>query len=134
MRPGSANAVLTRETSQVTGPREIALLLREMRRADHQRKAHRRIQCATAIDIPAMAQLGVAPSVTANSTSSGTTAAEPLSAQGSARTASSPVVRVTADSYVSCTPLATSHACSRLVRHGPEGDFAKLGILKEMAL
>ncbi len=75
----------------------------------HYPRAHRSKPCETSIDIPAMAQPSVAPSVTANSASSGTTAAEPRSAQGSARTASRRVVRPTAIGYVSCTPPADAH-------------------------
>src|SRR6476659_5363779 len=74
------------------------------------RKAHRRTQCATAIDTPAMAQPSVAPSVTANSASSGTTAAEPRSAQGNARTASRRVLTAAADGCASCTPPAETRS------------------------
>jgi hypothetical protein len=76
----------------------------------HYPRAHRSKQCATAIDIPAMAQPSVAPSVTANSALSGTIAAEPRSAQGSARTASRRVARPTEVGYVSCTPPADSRS------------------------
>ena len=61
----------------------------------HYPRAHRSKQCVAAIDIPAMAQSSVARSVTANSALSGTIAAEPRSAQGSARTASRRVARPT---------------------------------------
>ena len=76
----------------------------------HYPRAHRSKQCVTAIDIPAMAQSSVAPSVTANSALSGTIAAEPRSAQGSARTASRRVVRPTEVGYVSCTPPAETRS------------------------
>jgi hypothetical protein len=74
-------------------------------------RAHRSKQCVTGNDILAMAQSScVARSVTADSALSDTIAAEPRSAQGSARTASTRVARPTEVGYVSFTPPAESRS------------------------
>jgi hypothetical protein len=64
------------------------------------RKAHRRHNCATVLNIHATARASVARSATDSLTSSGTTPGEAPAVQGSALTAPRPVKRATKDGYV----------------------------------
>jgi hypothetical protein len=74
------------------------------------REAHRRQKCSIAPNIFAMTQRSGAPSATENLASSGTTAGELPSVQGSALIASRPARRVTADGCADFKPA--DHSCS----------------------